>query len=129
MSLYVNSLLVILAACAWTESQASQDAAPGFRCQFHVEANTGETCERIATERGVSISEIKKWNTDCSSIRLGDPVCVLAVDMPTSGRESGRGGLTPARSGSDDSTGSGMSRGSGDRHDHKETIVRDARPT
>ena len=129
MALYVITLLVIL-ACAWTGSQASQDAAPGYRCQFQVEANTGETCERIATERGVSISEIKKWNLDCSSIRLGSPVCVMAVPMPTSGSET-TGRLAPARSGNSDSTRDGLTRGSGtgdfhSDHTQRKTMVRNA---
>ncbi|OQV20939.1 hypothetical protein BV898_05014 [Hypsibius exemplaris] len=76
---FVLALFLLgIVAVAW----ASQDAAPGFMCQFRVEAEMGESCERLASIHGVATSDILKWNTDCRFIRMGDPVCVLAVPVP-----------------------------------------------
>ncbi|XP_055357087.1 uncharacterized protein LOC129602145 [Paramacrobiotus metropolitanus] len=63
--------------------------APGFRCVFHVEAESGETCDRIALNRGVSQSDIRKWNTD-GRLRMGDAVCVNAVQTGATGSDASR---------------------------------------
>lgn len=77
--------------------------SPGYQCSFHVEADTGESCERIALSRGISQADIEKWNTDCDQLRMGSQVCVSAVKVD----QVPQSGASPSKPGSRDKAANG----------------------